>query len=102
MQNVIRKRARAREARLPSDGRLLGNRSFFKSAHREISFIASPFRLTTVHHHGTRARQEESSRRAEIGARPFPARRLGGARPDLRHAYTANRATLDTPRLNVQ
>src|SRR5262245_16904316 len=77
MQNVIRKRVRAREARLPSDGRLLGNWSFFKSAQREISFIASPLRLTTVDHHGTRARQEESSRRAEIGARPFPSASLG-------------------------
>src|SRR4029077_5983264 len=36
MQNVIRKRARASAVRLPSDGRPLGDRSFFRSAGRAI------------------------------------------------------------------
>ncbi len=39
MQNVIRRRAKVREGRLPSDGSLLGIWSVFKSARREVSSI---------------------------------------------------------------
>src|SRR5262249_54889044 len=47
MQKVIRKRARARKARLRRDGRMLGKLSFFESAQREVSSITGsvPHRL---------------------------------------------------------
>src|SRR6266700_2263036 len=93
MQNVIRKRARAREARLPGGGRFLGNGSFFRSAgrrvastdgsvphrpvensdrvRRSVELIGTPLSFgwmdATGHHRVTRARREGSTRGAEIG-----------------------------------
>src|SRR6266700_289157 len=92
MQNVITNRERAREARLPGDGRLLGNRSLSRSAgrkgappdcsvpHRPVE-TSDRVRLSvdigtspssgwidaTGHHRVTRARREESSSGAKIG-----------------------------------
>src|SRR5260370_16944242 len=52
MQNVITKRARAREARLPSDGRLLGSRSRSTGGRVASTSGSVPHRLVEISDRG--------------------------------------------------
>src|SRR6266403_2026718 len=117
MQNVIRKRAKPREARLPSDARLRRNRSLAgpmlastdgSAAHRpaedsdclRLSIISTSPSSRWIdaagHHRVTRARREESSR----GALRFPLRRVlhrPARHEDLAYSRSASLIQLALP-----